>query len=53
MALVDWKDAARTREGAIEALKLMAEQEVFIDSMGEPLRLAVLRYLESLEGMVA
>ncbi|MGO6896404.1 hypothetical protein ACCT15_25625 [Rhizobium ruizarguesonis] len=52
-ALVDWKDAAPTREGAIEALKLMAEQEVFLDSMGEPLRLAVLRYLESLEGMVA
>lgn len=51
-ALVNWKGAARTREGAIEALKLMAEQEVFLDSMGEPLRLAVLSYLEKLEGMV-
>ncbi|MGY5793648.1 hypothetical protein ACXHXM_25900 len=48
-ALIEWKDGARTREGAIEALKLMAEQDVFIDSMGEPLRLAVLRYLENLE----
>ncbi|MCS3742015.1 hypothetical protein [Rhizobium sp. BK661] len=52
-ALIGWKDAARTREGAIEALKLMAEEDVFIDGMGEPLRLAVLRYLENLERQAA
>jgi hypothetical protein len=52
-ALLTWDKPAGTREGAIEALKLMSEEQVFLDSMGEPLRLAVLRYLESLEGMVA
>lgn len=43
-----WEAPALSREGAIEALKLMEEQDVFIDVIGESMRKAVLGYLESL-----
>ncbi|RFB87222.1 hypothetical protein B5K08_22525 [Rhizobium leguminosarum bv. trifolii] len=58
-ALREWKGAAPTREGAIEALKLFTEIDVFEgdfrsdDTLAQTLRLAALRYLEGLEGMVA
>lgn len=43
-----WDQPAMTRDGAIEALRFMKEQDVFSDAFGEPLRRAVLGYLESL-----
>ncbi|MBY3247438.1 hypothetical protein [Rhizobium laguerreae] len=54
-----WKDAAPSREGAIEALKLLTEIDIFTEdfrvdgSLAQTLRLAALKYLEGLEGMVA
>ncbi|NTG71705.1 hypothetical protein G6M02_00040 [Agrobacterium rhizogenes] len=51
--LLEWDQPALTHEGAIEALKFMAENDVFVDDMGEPLRLAVLGYLESLQRQTA
>lgn len=44
----NWDQPALTREGAIEALKLMEEEEVFIDKVGERMCRAVLGYLEGL-----
>ncbi|MHC2359067.1 hypothetical protein [Rhizobium leguminosarum] len=58
-ALREWKGAAPSREGAIEALKLLTEIDIFTDdfrldgSLAQTLRLSALRYLEGLEGMVA
>ncbi|MBB3747415.1 hypothetical protein FHX10_006972 [Rhizobium sp. BK591] len=58
-ALRAWKDAAPSREGAIEALKLLTEIDIFTEdfrvdgSLAQTLRLAALKYLEGLEGMVA
>lgn len=58
-ALREWKGAAPTREGAIEALKLFTEIDVFEGdfrsdgTLAQTLRLAALRYLEGLEGVVA
>lgn len=52
-SLERWNKPAATREGAVEALKLMADLDVFEDPIGEVMRLAVLRYLEAVEGMVA
>jgi hypothetical protein len=46
--LLQWDQPALTKEGAIEALKLMDEQNVFTDRVGETMRLAVLRFLEAL-----
>jgi hypothetical protein len=46
--LTDWNEPARTREGAIAALKFMEEQHVFCDQVGEAMRRAVLGYLEGL-----
>lgn len=46
--LLAWDGAATSREGAIAALKFMGDQRVFCDAMGEPMRLAVLRYLEAM-----
>ena len=46
--LCAWTAPAITREGAIEALKFMEEQDVFIDRIGEGMRRAVLGYLEGL-----
>lgn len=51
--LLDWDKPALTTEGAIEALRLMSEEDVFVDDMGEPLRRAVLGYLESLQRQTA
>lgn len=44
--LVEWDRPASSREGSIEALKFMAEQEVFAGQLGESLSRAVLGYLE-------
>ncbi|WET74122.1 hypothetical protein [Rhizobium croatiense] len=58
-ALREWKGAAPSRESAIEALKLFTEIDVFEGdfrsdgTLAQTLRLAALRYLEGLEGMVA
>ncbi|MBB2840180.1 UNVERIFIED_ORG: hypothetical protein GGE64_003947 [Rhizobium etli] len=58
-ALREWKGAAPTREGAIEALKLFTEIDVFEGdfrsdgTLAQTLRLAALKYLEGLEGVVA
>lgn len=51
-ALLNWNQPALTRTGAIEALKLMGESDAFRDDIGEPMRLAVLRYLEAQEGVL-
>jgi hypothetical protein len=42
-----WDQPAPTREGAIAALVLMGERDMFEDIIGEPLRKAVLGYLEA------
>ncbi|RUM21513.1 hypothetical protein EFD56_03255 [Rhizobium phaseoli] len=58
-ALREWKGAAPSREGAIEALKLFTEIDVFEGdfrsdgTLAQTLRLAALKYLEGLEGVVA
>ncbi|SEH78697.1 hypothetical protein SAMN05216228_1008103 [Rhizobium tibeticum] len=51
-ALLEWDKAAISRQSAIEAMKLMAEEDVFVDEIGEALRRAVLGYLESLKGVI-
>ena len=44
--LDDWDEPARSVEGAIEAIKLMQEQDVFIDVVGKSMAKAVLSFLE-------
>ncbi|NTF35528.1 hypothetical protein [Agrobacterium rubi] len=44
--LYDWDAPAVTLEGAIEALKLMKQQDVFSDRLGESMARAVLSFLE-------
>lgn len=46
--LMKWDTPAVTVEGAIEALKLMEESDVFIDTLGEKMSRAVLSFLEGL-----
>lgn len=46
--ILEWNEPALTRQGAIAALTFMGEQDVFMDDCGEPLRLAVLRFLEAM-----
>ncbi|WIC86871.1 hypothetical protein A6U93_18535 [Agrobacterium tumefaciens] len=44
--LDDWDEPARSVEGAIEAIKLMQQQDVFIDVVGKSMAKAVLSFLE-------
>ncbi len=47
-ALLEWDRQAITREDAIAALKFIGDERMIVDSLGEPLRLAVIRFLEAL-----
>lgn len=44
--LDDWDQPARSVEGAIEAIKLMQDQDVFVDIVGKSMAKAVLSFLE-------
>lgn len=46
--LRSWGGGAHSRKGAIEALKLMTEEDVFQDTMGEAMQRVALEYLENL-----
>jgi hypothetical protein len=46
--LLEWDEPALTRESAVEALRLMESEQVFLDDIGISMHRAVLRYLESL-----
>ncbi len=52
-ALRSWTGGAQSRKGAIEALKLMTEEEVFEDTMGFAMHRVVLDYLENLDAQDA
>jgi len=47
-ALLEWDRPAITKEAAIAALKFIGDERMIVDSLGEPLRLAVVRFLETL-----
>lgn len=47
--LTEWDAPAVTLEGAIEALKLMKQQDVMNDPLGEAMRCAVLSFLEGVK----
>ncbi len=52
-ALRSLAGGAQSRKGAIEALKLMTEEEVFEDTMGEAMQRVALEYLETLDAQDA
>ncbi|NKK41699.1 hypothetical protein [Rhizobium leguminosarum] len=45
-ALKNWTGPATSRQGAIEALKFMIEEDMFNDMAGKPLARAVIAFLE-------
>ena len=45
-ALDEWHEPAQTLRGALEALKLISDLDIFEDVMGEPLLKAAIGYLE-------
>ncbi|QKK28595.1 hypothetical protein FE844_002950 [Rhizobium indicum] len=48
-ALRDWTGPAISKQGAVEALKLMIEEDMFNDMAGKPLARAVIAFLEDRE----
>ncbi|MUZ72938.1 hypothetical protein GOZ90_09610 [Agrobacterium vitis] len=46
--LQQWNTPAMSREGAIEALRLMESEHVFVDEIGVSMHRAVLAFLEGL-----
>ncbi|MBN9031644.1 MAG: hypothetical protein J0I23_17745 [Rhizobiales bacterium] len=52
-ALYNWQGGAHSRKGAIEALKLMTEEDVFQDTMGDAMQRVALEYLENLDAQDA